>query len=49
MAGVETAHSMAHKDIDAQQNQQIASLQQQLDELKAAMGQGEASEQEGGE
>jgi len=49
MSGVQAAHDMAHKDIDAQQNQQIASLQQQLDELKAAMGQNEASEQEGGE
>lgn len=28
ISGVETAHSMAHKDIDAQQNAQIAQLQQ---------------------
>lgn len=36
--GVQTAHDMAHKDVDAQQNAQIESLQQQLDELKASMG-----------
>jgi hypothetical protein len=34
--GVETAHSMAHADIDAQQNAAIEALQKQIDELKAA-------------
>jgi hypothetical protein len=34
--GVETAHGMAHADIDAEQNAKIDALQQQIDELKAA-------------
>ena len=36
MSGVEKAHSMAASDIDQQQNQQIAQLQQQIAELQAA-------------
>lgn len=36
MKGVETAHGMAHSDIDAQQNAQIEALQKQIDELKAS-------------
>lgn len=36
MAGVEKAHGMASSDIDQQQNQQIAQLQQQIAELQAA-------------
>lgn len=34
--GVQTAHDMAASDIDQQQNQQIAQLQQQIAELQAA-------------
>lgn len=36
--GVQTAHDMAAKDIDIQQNQQIAELQQELAELQRRMG-----------
>jgi hypothetical protein len=36
MHGVQAAHDMAASDIDQQQNQQIAQLQQQIAELQAA-------------
>lgn len=46
IGGVQAAHSMAHKDIDAQQNQKIDALQQQIDELKQMLGQKSEGEDE---
>lgn len=42
--GVQTAHDMAHRDIDAQQSQQIAELQQQLADLQRQIGARDESE-----